>query len=41
MKGLLKAAREIAQVLGVITRNNVATASEGTFKHYPRLAFGS
>ncbi len=41
MKGLVKTAQTIAQVLGVITGNGVATASEGTFKHYPRLAFGS
>lgn len=41
MKGLVKATRKIAQVLGAIAGNGVATASEGTFKHYPRLAFGS
>lgn len=39
MKNIIKSAVTIGQVLGIVTGNNVRTASEYTFEQYPYLSF--
>ena len=41
MKGLVKAARIIRQVVDVIMGKDITTTSEGAFKYYLHLAFAT